>query len=228
MYQSLISILALAVYANAGTPHIIDVGKQGSLSFSPNTLSADVGDTLEFHFYSGSGGHSVVSSTLENPCVPAPGGFFSGYQAADTTGDTTFVVNVTSTDPIWFYCSLGSHCESGMAGVVNPPAGATITNYTDAAAQVQHASAPASPTGGVLTSINEATETTQPGGPLQTATTTSATGVTSVSTGVQATPTSTSTGATPSPTKSESGRSNDLSVVLGLSIVVGGLVVLMA
>jgi plastocyanin len=45
MYQSLISILALAAYANAGTSHIIDVGKQGSLSFSPNTLSADVGDT---------------------------------------------------------------------------------------------------------------------------------------------------------------------------------------
>ncbi|KAE9380878.1 hypothetical protein N431DRAFT_136549 [Stipitochalara longipes BDJ] len=223
MYQLLISVLALAACVN-GVPHIIDVGKQGSLSFSPNSLSADVGDTLEFHFYSGSGGHSVVSSTLEKPCVP-DGTFFSGYQAADTTGDTTFVVNVTSLDPIWFYCSLGSHCQAGMSGVVNPPAGVTITNYTDNAGQVQHASAPASLTGGTVTSINEATETTQPGGPLHSATTTPG----SSTTGAQATPTtSTSTGATPSPTKSESRRGNDLSVVLGLSVVVGGLVVLMA
>jgi len=234
MYQSFISVLALAAAVNAGKPHIIDVGEAG-LVFSPNSLTADVGDTLEFHFYSGSGGHSVVSSTLESPCVPATGAFFSGYQKADSTGDTTFVVNVTSTDPIWFYCSLASHCQSGMAGVVNPPSGKTIKDYTDAAAKVQQASAPAAMTGGILTSIDEAAESTSmgisgSGGPMQTATTTSGSAsVTSVRTGVQATPTSsTSTGATPSPTKSEAGRGNDLSVVLGLSVVVGGLVVLMA
>jgi len=230
--------LALAAAVNAGQPHIIDVGKEGALSFDPDSLTADVGDTLEFHFYSGSGGHSVVSSTLESPCVPATGAFFSGYQKADSTGDTTFVVNVTSTDPIWFYCSLGFHCQSGMAGVVNPPSGKSIKDYTDAAGKVQQASAPAAMTGGVLTSINEAAESTmtsmsgstQPGGPVQTDTTTSSgASVTSVRTGVQATPTSTtSTGATPSPTKSEARRGNDLSVVLGLSVVVGGLVALMA
>jgi plastocyanin len=45
MYQSLISLLALAAYVNAGTPHIIDVGEGGALSFSPDSLTAAVGDT---------------------------------------------------------------------------------------------------------------------------------------------------------------------------------------
>ncbi|KAH8750879.1 Cupredoxin, partial [Hyaloscypha finlandica] len=200
MYQSLISLLALAAYVNAGTPHIIDVGEGGALTFSPDSLTAAVGDTLEFHFYSGSGGHSVASSTLESPCVPAPDAFFSGFLKADTTGDTTFVVNVTSTDPIWYYCSLASHCQAGMVGVVNPPSGKSITDYTDAAKKVARASSPATMTGGVLTSINEAAESTTvgasssgSGGP---ATTTTGTGASA--TGVQASPTSsTSTGATP-------------------------------
>jgi hypothetical protein len=127
-----------------------------------------------------------------------------------------------------------------MVGVVNPPSGKTITDYTDAAKKVARASSPATMTGGVLTSINEAAESTKvgtsssvitgSGGLLQPATTTSTgTSATSVRTGVQASPTSsTSTGATPSPTKSEARKGSDLSIVLGLSVVVGGLVVLMS
>lgn len=151
--------------------------------------------------------------------------------------DTTFVVNVTSTDPIWFYCSLSSHCQSGMAGVVNPPAGESITDYQNAAMSVKRASALASVTGGILTSINEATEstmmmtvTTGSGGPLMTATTTTMTSSTARG-GVQATPTSgtaTNTGSTPAATtKSEGRRSSDMSVVLGLGVVAGGLAMLM-
>ena len=172
--------------------------------------------------------------------------------------DTTFVVNVTSTDPIWFYCSLSSHCQSGMAGVVNPPSGQSITDYTNAAMSVKRASAPASVTGGVLTSINEATEstmmmtvTTGSGGPLETATT--STTSSTVRGGVQATPTTgsggpletattstsstarggeqatpTSSGSTPAATtKSDGRRSSDMSVVLGLGVVAGGLAMLM-
>jgi hypothetical protein len=124
-----------------------------------------------------------------------------------------------------------------MVGVVNPPSGKTITDYTDAAKKVARASSPATMTGGVLTSINEAAESTMvgasssvitgSGGPLQPATTTTGTGT--PATGVQASPTSsTSTGATPSPTKSVARKGSDLSVMLGLGVVVGGLVVLMA
>jgi len=118
-----------------------------------------------------------------------------------------------------------------MVGVVNPPSGKSITDYTDAAKKVARASSPATMTGGVLTSINEAAESTTvgasssgSGGP---ATTTTGTGASA--TGVQASPTSsTSTGATPSPTKSGARKGSDLSIMLGLGVVVGGLVVLMA
>jgi hypothetical protein len=124
-----------------------------------------------------------------------------------------------------------------MAGVVNPPSGKSITNYTNAAMNVQiRGSAPASMTGGVLTSIDEATEsaamtmsvTSNPGGPLQTATTTSVTS-TSVRTGVQATPaSSTGSGSNPTSTpKNDARRGSDMSVVLGLGVVAGGLAVLM-
>lgn len=56
--------------------------------------------SLEFHFYSGSGGHSVVSSTFATPCIPGEDAFFSGYIPGSSTGDMTFVVEVNSTDPI--------------------------------------------------------------------------------------------------------------------------------
>jgi hypothetical protein len=119
-----------------------------------------------------------------------------------------------------------------MVGVVNPPSGKSITDYTDAAKKVARASSPATMTGGVLTSINEAAESTTVGASSsgsggQPATTTTGTGASA--TGVQASPTSsTSTGATPSPTKSEARKGSDLSIMLGLGVVVGGLVVLMA
>jgi plastocyanin len=46
MYRSLFSVLALALAADAkAATQIIDVGKGGSLAFSPNSLTAAVGDS---------------------------------------------------------------------------------------------------------------------------------------------------------------------------------------
>jgi hypothetical protein len=72
----------------------------------------------------------------------------------------TFVTTVNSTDPIWLYCSLGSHCQSGMVGVVNPPSGQSADDYAKAAQSVMEASAPAALQGGVLTTINHSAATT--------------------------------------------------------------------
>jgi plastocyanin len=44
MYRSLVSAFALAAGANA-MKQIIDVGKDGAIAFSPNSLTAAVGDT---------------------------------------------------------------------------------------------------------------------------------------------------------------------------------------
>lgn len=212
--------------------HNIDVGK-GGIKFTPNTTMAAIGDTLQFHFYTGAGSHSVVEGMFSSPCLPATNAFFSGYIPGSTTGEMTFVVNVTSTDPIWFYCSLASHCADGMVGVVNPPADETIEQYAAAAQSVGQASAPASVAGGVVTTISESddsstsmtmTMTSSGSGSAATvsATTTSASAAKTGS----ATSSSPSTSATTTP--SGAGHAADMSVMLGLTVVLGGLVALLA
>jgi len=251
------SFLALAASVSAATISI-DVGENGSLKFNPDTVTAAMGDSLEFHFYAG--GHSVVSSTFSSPCVPATDAFFSGYIPGTSSGDTTFVVDVNSTDPIWFYCSLADHCELGMVGVVNPPPGKTVSDYAKAAEAVGAASAPPALQGGVLTSIasspsamsttgNERSTMSSP----STTTTSSLTGE-ATDTGVRSTailtsvasssltgmatdtgtrvPSTTSASASAATTSASAGvgkkERSDVGAVLGLAVFAGGLVALMA
>lgn len=49
----------------------------------------DVIYRLNFHFYNGSGGHSVVSGPFSSPCEPGTDAFFSGYIEGDLTGVCT-------------------------------------------------------------------------------------------------------------------------------------------
>lgn len=107
-------LLAAVVAAEV---HVIDVGKSG-LTFSPETFSATAGDTLVFHLYPN---HDVVQGAFDKPCTPSQGGFFSGPFSSTDGGKKKFVVNVTSTDPVYWYCSVQKHCQSGMVGGVNVP-----------------------------------------------------------------------------------------------------------
>lgn len=227
MYRFLASVLTIAAVAN-GAVHEILVGKGGATTFNPDSLTAAVGDQLEFHFFSGSGGHSVVQSNFQSPCVAESGAFFSGYIPGNSAGDTTFVVNVTSTDPIWFFCSFLNHCIIGMSGVVNPPAGQSIADYQKAAQNVAAASAPASTGGGVLTTIAT-------GSPSTTAPSSSAT-TTAGSTTTGSTSSTTTTGAATTTTSATSGgvygksaaSRKAMPIALGLCFIMGGLVALMA
>ena len=100
---------------------IIDVGENG-LTFSPNTTTADIGDTIEFHFYPPQ--HSVAQSSFDSPCVPLNNGtgFWSGGFSTDSgENNNVFSVLINDTNPIWFYCAAPTHCQNGMAGVINPP-----------------------------------------------------------------------------------------------------------
>lgn len=65
--------------------------------------------------------HSVTQSSSTSPCTPLPGGFFSGFvPTSNTTAATTFLVNVTGMEPLYFFSSQGTECQSGMVGIVNP------------------------------------------------------------------------------------------------------------
>jgi plastocyanin len=112
------SASASASATSSGSVPTISVGA-GGLTFSPDSVTAPVGGQVVFSFAAFSAGHSATQADFAGPCAPAANaGFNSGFVSK---GGQTFVVNITSTDPMWFYCGQVSHCQGGMVGVINPP-----------------------------------------------------------------------------------------------------------
>ena len=58
----------------------IGVG-EGGLVFKPESVTADVGDLLQFHFYPKN--HSVVQGSFSTPCQPLAGGVYSGFEIVE-------------------------------------------------------------------------------------------------------------------------------------------------
>jgi len=179
--------------------HTIKVGDGGNV-FDPDTLQAATGDVVEFVFSSGT--HTVVQADFSKPCSPSSGGFFSG-----SIKDKAFQINITSTDPLWYYCDVQSHCNSGMVGVINPPSsGDNLQAFVDASKSAT-VNKPSSngPDGGIVVapgsnSGSASGSATASGTRTPVATTPGATGTGSSGTGsagstISAQATSTSTGA---------------------------------
>lgn len=61
------SATSAATSVASGTVQKIKVGLDGALAFEPNTIKADAGALLEFHFYAKN--HSVVQSSFSAPYV---------------------------------------------------------------------------------------------------------------------------------------------------------------
>ncbi|KAH8676128.1 hypothetical protein BX600DRAFT_195786 [Xylariales sp. PMI_506] len=105
--------------------HTVTVGINNA--YNPNSITADVGDTVLFKFYPTN--HSVVEAAFENPCIPynyvyteAPSIFFSGNYLVDA-GETTptWSLLINDTDPHFFYCDAPGSCVTdAMLGVINP------------------------------------------------------------------------------------------------------------
>lgn len=107
------SLLFSHVYGQAET-QTVTVGANG-LVFSPDTITADEGDVIEFVI---TPGHSVTQSAFDNPCQAiSDTGIYSGFP----NNKATFSVTVNSSDTLWIYCSSPGHCQAGMAMVINPP-----------------------------------------------------------------------------------------------------------
>jgi uncharacterized cupredoxin-like copper-binding protein len=94
----------------------------GNLAYTPNTITAAKGETVEFHFFAPE--HSVAQGEFSTPCTPPANGtaFFSG-DITTASGENTnvFTITINDTNPIWFYCVIPTHCQAGMSGVINPP-----------------------------------------------------------------------------------------------------------
>jgi len=162
MQLTVLPLAALAGLASAQKVHIVNVGKGGALgtaAYSPDTITAAVGDMVQWQFAGGM--HSVVQSNFDDPCVPieninkSMAGFYSGtMQASGSTTDmATFSVMINSTAPMWIYCAVATHCQDGMGMVINENTAAnasrSLANYRSAA-QNTKTIVPASEAGGTL------------------------------------------------------------------------------
>ncbi|KAK6353160.1 hypothetical protein TWF696_005148 [Orbilia brochopaga] len=156
--KSLVALAPLAAVASAMTPtyggatpansvpvHVITAmnDASGKPVFMPAEVQANVGDLIQFQFHPMN--HSVVQAAFADPCIPiqqsAAGngvvGFYSGFMpvAMDSNTMPTFTFQVNNTNPIWFYCSQGKHCQNGMVGAINPTANKTLADFKNRAAQ---------------------------------------------------------------------------------------------
>ncbi|PPJ53797.1 hypothetical protein CBER1_04533 [Cercospora berteroae] len=127
---TLASALALAGSAAAQTTHEVRV-VEGSLAFEPTSIS-DVaeGDSIRVTFDPNIP-HNALSGSWDSPCqYNSEANVDSGVL---TASDGVFVFQVNSTDPAVYYCSVGSHCQSGMAFAINPSGDNTIESYVSGA-----------------------------------------------------------------------------------------------
>jgi plastocyanin len=97
--SSFLSAAAFSVLAHAAD-HVVKVGSGGN-KFNPNTVQAAVGDTVTFQWQGST--HDLIEASFDKPCAPLAGGFAVPDQSSSSA---VFTLDVTSTDPMWFYCSV--------------------------------------------------------------------------------------------------------------------------
>jgi len=110
----------------AGTTHTVTVGANGTLTFSPNEITAQPNDVVVFEFVAKN--HTITQSSFAAPCLKLAStsttgqvGFDSGFMpvAANASTFPSFSIVVNDTNPVWAYCRQTDHCEQGMVFAIN-------------------------------------------------------------------------------------------------------------
>jgi len=141
---ALVSIVAVSAQQN----FTVIVGGNGTLTYSPTSVNASVGDTIAFQFASKN--HTVTQSTFAAPCenmTTPTAGIDSGFMpvAAGTTSFPQWSFTMTNASaPLWFYCRQTGHCEQGMVFAVNPTAAKSFAAFQAAAKASSSDGSPAS------------------------------------------------------------------------------------
>ncbi|KAK3304710.1 Cupredoxin [Chaetomium strumarium] len=145
MQLTTLVLATLTSLASAQKTWVVAVAKNGSLTYSPDKLTAQPGEQIQFQFHAGN--HTVTQSTFDQPCQPVGmhsniTGFHSGFLPAAASASTgmmpTFTITINDTKPLWLYCAQGKHCENGMVMVINEPttnASRTLEKYKELAAK---------------------------------------------------------------------------------------------
>ncbi|KAI1418126.1 Cupredoxin [Hypoxylon sp. FL1857] len=122
--------------AGAVATHTVTVGGAAGLVFTPDQISANVGDMVIFTFMSMN--HTATQSTFAEPCKIMEGGMDSGFRPNpnNTVNPPPQVaMQVMTTDPLWFYCRQSGHCGKGMTFSINPTAEKTQAMFQSMAIQ---------------------------------------------------------------------------------------------
>ncbi|KAK1755488.1 Cupredoxin, partial [Echria macrotheca] len=132
----------------------VDVGLNGTLTYTPNDIVEIPGTIVEFKFNPKN--HTVTQSSFAKPCFPlSDSSFSSGFVSTSQSDVASFFIEIKDTTPIWFYCGQvnGNHCQMGMAGGINAPrTGNTVAAFIELAKKAPPPSVipPKAPIGGLL------------------------------------------------------------------------------
>jgi plastocyanin len=144
MYFSKTTIALLQAASALAATHKVNVGGNKQLIFTPTSVTAQPGDTVQFVFLDQN--HTATAGNPNQGCTPS-GMFNSGFvpvpsaSAAATAataatagkkqngrrfaahwdldlraagGKPTFSVPIKNTNPITVYCAQATHCQAGM------------------------------------------------------------------------------------------------------------------
>jgi len=161
------------VSSGSAVTQTVIVGGVAGLVYTPSSITANVGDMVEFQFMMKN--HTVTQSTFDEPCVKMANGVDSGFMPNpnNTMPPPIFMHKVMDTSPQWFYCRQkeGVHCGKGMVFSINANQNKTFNQYKQNAlningtqasftsVNIQAASPPPSVASTVTINANQASST---------------------------------------------------------------------
>ncbi|CAG8436279.1 3029_t:CDS:2 [Diversispora eburnea] len=92
--------------------------KVGNLKYDPQTVDVKNGDTLVFTWLSDGSQHDVIQSDSKGSCT-ASTKLTSLKTEIKSSGTWNYTVTEAANTKMWYFCSVASHCESGMYGTIN-------------------------------------------------------------------------------------------------------------
>nr|GAT61255.1 predicted protein [Mycena chlorophos] len=145
---------AVAPSAPSDTPghHNVNVAPNEQFVFTPNSITASVGDQVTFWFPNNGLTHSVTQSSMAAPCthLTASSNSSAGFDSG-LTADTQFTITISdASQPIFFHCKQVLHCGMGMVGVIN----GNITQFMAAAEAIGSKEATETDSGFVSGGVN--------------------------------------------------------------------------
>jgi len=124
---SILAIFLIAFFAisSQAAEFVIMVGKDNTLTFTPQNGTVSKGDTVTYMFVGGA--HSVLlADTGATKCNLSTKIQANKIAAVTPAGGKNATYMVDGTIPkIWYFCGVPGHCDKGMWGLLSLSTGAT-------------------------------------------------------------------------------------------------------